>query len=151
VTRLTQAIRTALAAIYTLIPTVFIHDVISFALIRPHIRWSDVGCTTGDACVGIAIVVFIYAMLALPVAIVFALAGALLSGLRPRRIVLMLAWLGVCGWMLIATASGYRIGYGATWRWYEPFWELMAHPILTPALLIMGLAGFYAALRRYIP
>ncbi|WP_211315493.1 hypothetical protein [Roseicyclus mahoneyensis] len=45
-------------------------------------------------------------------------------------------------WGLVGIASAYRSNFGTTWRWWEPMVELLWRPVLTPALLIVGLGMF---------
>lgn len=145
--RAQSARRTGLAALVTLIPAVLIHEIISFGLLRPLIRWSDAGCIAGEGCVGIAVVVIAAVMIALPAAVVLAVAGAA----RVPRLVLAGLWLAVCLVLLFSVASGYRCAFGATWLWHEPFFELMAHHIVTPAILLAGLIVFDRLLPRSGP
>lgn len=148
---MTSAKRAAFFAVCTMIPALLVHELISFAVIYQEIRWSDSECVYMNDCVGIGLVIFGKTMLAAFVGLLFGLMGALLTRASHRRIVLLSLWLILCVWMLFMTASGYRSGFGNTWLWYEPFIELMAHPIITPFVLLGGIWTFDALLRRYLP
>ncbi len=134
-----------------MIAALLIHELMSFALIYQEIRWSDVGCVYSNDCIGIGLVIFGKVMLAAFVGLLFGLAGALLARVSFRRIALLWLWLILCIWMLFMTASGYRGGFGATWLWYEPFFELMTNSILTPLVLLGGIWCFDTLLRRHPP
>ncbi|PVA10357.1 hypothetical protein DC366_08955 [Pelagivirga sediminicola] len=147
ISRLRAARHTALSAVATMIPALLAHELISFGVIHSTIRWSDAGCHYSD-CAGIGVVLFGYALFAMPLAILFALAGAALAQSSLRRAVLAGLWLAVCITSLFPIASSYRGGFGTTWLWYEPFLELMLHPILTPVTVALGLWLFDLANRR---
>lgn len=51
-------------------------------------------------------------------------------------------WAAQYLWGLVGIASAYRSNFGTTWRWWEPMIGLLWHPVLTPALLVAGLAVF---------
>jgi hypothetical protein len=141
-TRAAVAGRVALGGTLSLLSVLFVHELASFGLGHGLVRWSDTGCAAGD-CAGIGLIVVTLGMTAVVLAPIFALAGAVTARWARRLPVLSALWLCLVILLLMQTANGYRAAFGATWLWYEPFVELMFQPLLTPALLVAGVAAFW--------
>ncbi|WP_298257199.1 hypothetical protein [uncultured Litoreibacter sp.] len=70
---------------------------------------------------------------------------------KPRRLRLIglgAIWTSLCVWQYYMTAFEYRAHFGATWLSYEPFWELMWSPWLTPLATLLGLVPFLWIIRH---
>lgn len=72
---------------------------------------------------------------------VFALIGAVWTAGAARWLIAAGYWVVQYLWSLIGIASGYRLHFGSGWAWWEPFADLLWHPVTTPVLLLAGLAG----------
>ena len=142
--RLRSALSLALIGALTLSPLLAAHDILSFGprghdLIAP---WGT-SCTEWP-CATMNLVVFGQIAKGVGAAMVFALVGAFTVSRRGRLGVGATAWVVQFFWSLAGIASGYRGHFAESWRWWEPFAELMFDPVLTLCCLGIGLALFLA-------
>lgn len=145
--RWVAAKRTGIAGFATLLFANLTHEIITFGI--GH------GFLTGKQETlfylypsGLAEIIVINAISAIPSALIIALAGAAILDHALRSWVLGNLWVALCIWSFFTTAGGYSMHFGMTWYWYEPFWELMWSLWLTPMTLLLGLALFLWAVRR---
>lgn len=140
--RLRSALSLALIGAVTLSPVLAAHDILSFGP-RGHDLIAPWGTTCTEwPCATMNLVVFGQIAKGIGAAMVFGLVGAFTVSLRGRVGIGALAWLVQFWWSLAGVASGYRGHFGTTWRWWEPFADLMWTPSLTLPLMAGGLAAF---------
>lgn len=124
----------------------FIHEVITFGY-----GW---GVLTGERDRHL-----LNGYLTVPSMTLFQLIGGVIDGVVLGILTVVFWGTWACVWVLSfafvglyflagnGTAVNYRVEFGATWQFPEPFWELLFHPVLTPALLVVGLWVFLALTR----
>lgn len=137
-------VRIALAGALSLYITWLFHEIVSFGI--GH------GFLTGTRQLGGGVVpssisemLFLRALLASISVLPLAGLGTLTRGKPGHRAVLALGWIALALIGLFMIADGYRIAFGTTWGWHEPFVQLMWSVWLTPLSLGIGLAIFLTA------
>ena len=139
--RLRPALTLALAGAVSLFGVLLAHELLAFGT-EPHDFIAPAGAPCPDPpCLTTGMVITGQLAKAIGAGIVFAIIGAIWTSGAKR-------WLLAGGffalqylWSLVGIASGYRSHFGTSWAWWEPFAELLWHPVTTPALLLAGLAG----------
>ncbi|MBF9059927.1 hypothetical protein HKCCSP123_12115 [Rhodobacterales bacterium HKCCSP123] len=139
--RLRPALTLALAGSASLFVVLLVHEILAFGT-QPNDLIAPSGAPCAEPpCLTTGMVVTGLLAKSLGAGIVFAIIGALWTT-GPAR------WLIAAGffalqylWSLVGIASGYRGYFGTNWAWWEPFAELLWHPVTTPALLLAGMAG----------
>ncbi|WP_038650350.1 hypothetical protein [Roseicyclus elongatus] len=93
-------------------------------------------------CLTVEVVVSGQVAKAIGAAMAFAIIGVIWVQGRSRMLIGAGFWTLQFCWSLVGVASGYRLHFGTDWGWWEPFARLMWHPLVTPGLLVAGLAAF---------
>ncbi|MCT4684124.1 MAG: hypothetical protein N4A39_10390 [Roseicyclus sp.] len=139
--RLRPALTLATAGAVSLFAVLLVHEFLAFGT-QPNDLIAPAGAVcVAPPCLTTATVVTGLVAKAIGAGVVFAIIGAVWTAGRAR-------WLIAGGffalqylWSLVGIASGYRGHFGTAWAWWEPFADLLWHPVTTPALLMAGLVG----------
>ncbi len=132
----------ALAGAVSLFAALAAHESLVFGA-HGHAIIGQPGCALSLCPSGGAIVVGLVAK-AIGAGLALGVLGALLPAAPARLRGASMLWTVQYLWALVGIASSYRIHFGTSWRWWEPFVALIWHPVLTPALLVAGLAVMLA-------
>lgn len=140
--RLRAALALAAAGAVSLFAALLVHELSAFGgpalgLIQP----ASAPCAE-PPCLTVGLVVSGHVAKALGAGVVFALIGAFWTRGPARWIIAGAFWALQYLWSLVGIASGYRAHFGTGWAWWEPFAELLFHPLTTPGLMLTGLAAF---------
>lgn len=125
----------------TLPVVMFVHEVVTFGYKWGFLTGKRQNFAGGGGII-LGFIVFFQLFMGTIAASVLAIMASLFYRTRLCVWVLTLSYMGAYFWAANGTASGYRANFGATWRFPEPFFELMLHPILTPVLTLIGVIGF---------
>ena len=139
----------ALAGALSLFAALAAHEILIFGP-RGHDIIGQDGCPQ-SLCPDMTAVIIGLLAKAIGAGLALALLGAIVPMNPARMRGAALLWAAQYLWALLGIASAYRIHFGTTWRWWEPFVGLMWHPLLTPALLLAGLAVFLGIDRLLAP
>ena len=141
-------VRLALAGGLSLCITWLFHEIATFGI--------GYGFLTGTRALGGGVVpnslsemLFVRAVFASIAALPLAGIGILTRGLTLHRTAIALVWIAIALAGLLVVADGYRIAFGTTWRWNEPFLELMWSIWLTPLSLVIGLVIFLVTSKEH--
>ncbi|MFV0474565.1 MAG: hypothetical protein ACK5MQ_10235 [Pikeienuella sp.] len=74
-------------------------------------------------------------------------AAAVFYSITPPLLIVIASYTLAFAWGAITTAGGYAGCFGNTWLWWEPVWELLFDPVLTPLLHVSGLTAFMLTMR----
>ena len=102
-------------------------------------------------CPSLSVVIVGLAFKCIGVGLALGALGALLPDAPARLRGAMVLWSLQYLWALVGIARAYQIHFGTSWAWWEPFVALIWNPVLTPAVMIAGLAlllGIDRFLRR---
>lgn len=152
--RLRAALTLAVTGAVSLFAVLLIHELLVFGgpamgLIQP----ASAVCAT-PPCLTVDMIVWGHVAKAIGAGVVFALVGAVWTGGRKRWAIAGGFWALQYLWSLVGIASGYRAHFGTGWTWWEPFAQLLFHPLTTPGLMLAGLSVFISldlAARRRSP
>jgi hypothetical protein len=148
-TRIGSALALGLAGALSLFSAFATHEILVFGA-QGHGIIGQANCPP-SLCPPMAMVLTGLAAKSIGAGLALGLLGALLTAGPVRARAAAALWAVQYLWGLVGIASAYRSNFGATWRWWEPFFALMFHPILTPGLLLVGLALFTGAERLLAP
>jgi hypothetical protein len=137
--RARAAARLAVAGGLSIFAVLLIHELTVFGgaalgLIRP----GGAPCAT-PPCLTVDVIVWGHVAKAIGAGIVFAVIGAIWTRGPARWAIAGSFWVLQYLWSLVGIASGYRAHFGSGWAWWEPFAELLWHPVTTPGLMVAGL------------
>ena len=134
----------ALAGGLTIFAVLLTHELTVFGgaalgLIRP----GSAPCPA-PPCLTMDMIVWGHVAKAIGAGLVFAVIGAIWTRGPLRLAIAGGFWVLQYLWSLVGIASGYRAHFGSGWAWWEPFAELLWHPVTTPGLMLAGLAACLA-------
>jgi hypothetical protein len=132
----------ALAGAVSLFVALAAHEVLSFGTFG-HGLIDRASCEM-SLCPTLSVVIAGLAFKSIGAGLALGFLALLVADDPARRSAAILLWLMQYLWSLIGIASGYRGNFGTTWRWWEPFAGLLWDPVMTPALMIIGLTVFLA-------
>jgi hypothetical protein len=139
--RLRPALTLALAGAASLFAVLLTHEFLAFGT-QPNDLIAPAGAPCPEPpCLTTGMVVTGLVAKAIGAGFVFALIGAVWTSGAARWLMAGVFFALQYLWSLVGIASGYRGHFGSTWAWWEPFAELLWHPVTTPALLMAGLVG----------
>ncbi len=116
------------------------HEFLSFGPRGHGLINADRSTCPDIACPTTGILVVAHIAKAIGAAFLFGIIGAIWTSGVARLTITAAAFALQYVWSLVGMASGYRIHFGTTWAWWEPFAELLWHPATTLLLLALGLA-----------
>ncbi|MEX3014471.1 hypothetical protein [Gymnodinialimonas hymeniacidonis] len=134
----------ALAGATSLLAVLLAHEILTFGAPGHGLINADRSICPDIACPTTGMIVVAHIAKAIGAAFLFGIIGAVWISGRTRIAVATVAFSLQYLWSLVGMASGYRIHFGTTWAWWEPFTELLWHPALTLALMVAGLALLFA-------
>ncbi|MFW5641136.1 MAG: hypothetical protein ACOCY0_00045 [Roseicyclus sp.] len=149
--RLRGAASLALAGSASLFAALLIHELVSFGGAARGLIGSGAAPCPAPPCLTLGVVVSGQVAKAVGAAFVFAAIGAIWMRGQARWTVAVVYWALQYLWALLGIASGYRAQFGSGWAWWEPFAVLLWHPLLTPGLMLAGLAACLGLDRRFAP
>lgn len=137
--RLRAAARLAIAGGLSIFAVLLIHELTVFGgaalgLIRP----GSAPCPA-PPCLTVGVIVWGHVAKAMGAGLVFAVIGAIWTRGPARWAIAGAFWVLQYLWSLVGIASGYRAHFGSGWTWWEPFAQLLWHPVTTPGLMLVGL------------
>lgn len=138
--RLKAAASLALAGGLSIFAVLLIHEVSAFGGATLGLIGPGSGPCAAPPCVTMGTIVSGHVAKALGAALVFAVIGAIWTRGPARLAIAGGFWALQYVWSLVGIASGYRAHFGSGWAWWEPFAELLWHPLVTPGLMLLGLA-----------
>lgn len=139
--RIRPALALAAAGGLSLFCVLLLHEVLVFGA-QAHDLIAPVTAPCPEPpCLTTGMVIAGHVAKAVGAGIVFAIIGAVWTMGPARWMVSGLFFALQYLWSLVGIASGYRLHFGTGWDWWEPFAQLLWHPVTTPALLLAGLAG----------
>ncbi|MEJ6389515.1 hypothetical protein [Gymnodinialimonas ulvae] len=138
--RLPAALALALAGGLSLFAALLTHEFLTFGAPGHGLLNADRSLCPDIACPTTGMIVVAHVAKAIGAAILFAFIGVIWPSGGFRLGVAALAFTLQYLVSLVGIASGYRAQFGTTWAWWEPFAELLWNPLLTPLLLLAGLA-----------
>lgn len=139
----------ALAGALSLFAALVIHEILSFGA-AGHAMIGRADCPDWP-CPTLSLIVVGLVFKGIGAGIAFAVLGLLMAQAPGRLWGAGLLWVVQYLWGLVGIASGYRDQFGSTWRWWEPFAELLWQPVLTLGLMAAGvglMVGIDRVLRR---
>ncbi|NKX43539.1 hypothetical protein [Roseicyclus persicicus] len=140
--RLRSALSLALAGAVTLFAALVLHEMLVFGPAGHDLIGNGSTPCPAPPCLTTGTVVTGLIAKAIGAAFAFAAIGAIWAAGRARTGLGAGFWALQYLWSLVGMASGYRDGFPGDWDWWEPFAVLLWHPVLTPALMALGLGGF---------
>lgn len=140
--RVRSALALAVAGALSLFAVLATHEILVFGA-PGHGIIGQPGCAA-SLCPAMSVVITGLVFKAIGAGLALGVLGMLLPGGPARLWGASLLWAGQYLWALVGIASAYRVHFGTTWRWWEPFTSLIWHPVATPALMIAGLCAFLA-------
>ena len=145
--RVRAALTLALGGAISLFGALLAHDLLSFGA-SGHDMIVEAGASCDmPPCLTMGVVLAGHMAKAVGAGLVFALIGAVWVAGPARGVLGASLWVMQYIWSLIGIASGHRASFGTSWRWWEPFAELMWDPVLTLGLMVGGLLTFWLAVR----
>jgi hypothetical protein len=137
--RLNAATALAIAGALSLFAALMVHEILTFGGTGHGLINADRTVCPDIACPTTGLLLTAHIAKAIGAAFLFSVIGAIWVDGLARSLIAAAAFVGQYLLSLVGLASGYRAQFGTTWAWWEPFAELLWSPILTPALLIVGL------------
>lgn len=129
----------------SLFAALLIHEIFTFGA-SGHAIIGRADCPDWP-CPTLSLIVVGLVFKAIGAGLAFGVFGALVPHAPGKAWGAGLLWMVQYLWGLVGMASGYREQFGTTWRWWEPFAELLWQPLLTLGLMLGGLLAFWLAVR----
>ena len=140
--RVRSALTLAFAGGSSLFAALMVHEFYVFGAATHDLIGSSSAPCTEPPCLTTGVVVSGQIAKAIGAAMVFGIIGAIWHHGALRWMTAAGFWVLQYTWSLVGIASGYRLHFGTSWAWWEPFAELVWNPITTPGLLAAGLVAF---------